>query len=491
MKQIASTHDHQQPGRAVGVWHRFHGALRMLCLLAVGVLALGVAANADDAGRPASVYDSTAPVELEDIVATGKGVYGLSADHRGVYEWTDRQAGWKQILGDTAKLYAGGDNLYATDPATGSIWKYDGDEWNRIGGPGRTFAAADDKLYGISPDGGGVWEYTGKGDVWKQIGGPAKDLYTGPAWKNVFGIPERSVVYATNPVTGELAEYNSKKRRWTKAGDAGATFAVTDENLYGLTPDGSAVVERDPDNGQWKPVGERAEHIFSSNTLYMVARDSRDLYKYNGKPGQWHRLSGPATAFATSGDYLYRLAADRRSVQKYNGNGTTDEWLDLHAPAVPVTREEKLARLSSIVQLGPDATAAYNEALDAHRAGKPDPHEFRWKNDKCSAPAPNSVLGYDFTPACVRHDFGYRNYRDLHGEHSFNNDADGRALIDKILLQDLNATCVPGGPHGYNLDIPACKVAARTYFAGVRVRAFTDSLPQKFFGWRTPGIFPW
>ncbi|OMI84722.1 hypothetical protein BSZ07_36220 [Streptomyces sp. M1013] len=464
-------HDLQEPPPAVGLWRRFHGALRMVCLLAVGVLAFGIAANAAPSNQPS---DPGATVELEQIVAAGESVYGLSADHRGVYEWSPGRDGWKRVWGGATKLYAGGDNLYGTDPSTGSIWKYNGsDGWDRIGNPGLTFAAADDKLYGISPDGSGVWEYTGKGDVWNKIGGPAKELHTGPAKKMTYTPPVDVKIppslYATNGETGDLWRYDHKPGKWTKAGGLGAAFAVTDENVYGLGVDGS-VFERDPEKGEWKPVGERAEHILSSNTLYAVNRDSRDLYKYAGKPHQWDRVSGPATSFATNGHYLYRLASDRRSVQKYDGNGKNDQWLDLRTPTVPVTREEKIARLNNLIKRGPEARKAYEEALAAHRAGQPDPYEFKWSTNKCNAPAPNSVGGYDFTPACIRHDFGYRNYRDLFGETNFRTQPNGRALIDEIFLQDMDAICDAHAQPNQYVPVPdtaaaaGCKAAAQTYY---------------------------
>jgi hypothetical protein len=437
----------------------------MLCLLAVGVLALGVAANAAPSDQPGSVYDSVAPVELERIVATGKGVYGLSADHRGVYEWSSHQDNWKRVFGGTAMIYGGGDSVYATDPSTGSIWKYNGENFDRIGNPGLTFAAADDKVYGIAPDGNSIWEYTGEGEDWNNIGNfPATALYAGPAADLPSSLPPSMrkhikippTLYATNRETGDLWRYDNKPEKWTRVGDPGATFAATDEGLFGLTPNGSAVVERDPKSGEWKTVGERAENIFSSNTLYATNPDTHDLWKYSGTPLKWDRISGPAAAFATSGDDLYRLAPDRRSVQKYNGNGKTDEWLDLHAPAFPATPAEKAAHLNSLIQLGPDATNAFREALDAHRAGKPDPYEFRWTGSGCNKPSPQSYRGYDFTPACARHDFGYRNYKDLFGDANWRNSPNGWHLIDKVLLQDLTAICEAPPNHG-PADVQGCK----------------------------------
>ncbi|WP_329391616.1 phospholipase (plasmid) [Streptomyces sp. NBC_01351] len=472
-------HDRRDPQRATNWWHRIHGALRMLCLLVVGVVALGVAANAAPAKRQFHRASAPAPtLAMEQIVTTGTAVYALSADHQGVYEWSTHQDNWIKVFGPARNIYAGGGNLYATDQAPGDIHKYAGKpgQWNRIGGPGLTFVATGEKVYGVSPDSSGVWEYSGKGDVWARIGGPAKNLYAGPAKdvrRSVKDLNRRplNTLYKTDLATGDLYKYDGKPDQWTNVGSPGATFAVTDENLYGLTPDRSAVVERDTKSGKWKGVGGPAGDIFSSNTLYKTDKVTGDLYKYNGKPGRWNRIGGPAAAFATSGDYLYRLSSDRRSVQKYNGNGATDQWLDLRAPVTPATRAEKIARLTALTQFGTDATNAWYREYGAHRTGKPDRYEFRWTTNVCNSPAPNSIGSYDFTLACVRHDFGYRNYRDLFGEAAFRDNPTGKQRIDQIFLQDLNQVCDQRGwPKAYTpSDRAACKAAANTYF-GVVVR---------------------
>ncbi|MGY0055115.1 hypothetical protein ACWY4P_00745 [Streptomyces sp. LZ34] len=139
MKPIVSTHDHQAPRRGATLWSRLHGAFRMLCLLAVGVVALGVTANATPAKRQVGqVSDPVTTIELKQIVATEKAVYALAADQQGVYEWSTRQDGWLKVFGPAKNLYAGGDSVYATDLATGNLHKYIGrpGEWTRIGGPG-------------------------------------------------------------------------------------------------------------------------------------------------------------------------------------------------------------------------------------------------------------------------------------------------------------------------------------------------------------------
>lgn len=472
MHPIVPTHTWQAPRRAATLWRRFHGAFRMLCLLAVGVVALGVAANAAPAKR--QVAQAPGPVALEQIVAAGDSVFALAADHQGVYEWSINQDNWQKVKGDAQKLYAGGGSVYAIEPGPGDISKYGGnpDQWNRIGGPGATFAATSKHLYGITPDGSEVREYTGRGETWNKVGGRAKNLYTGPD----------STLYATNPDTGNLYKYNGQ---WSAVGGPGATFAVTDNNLYGLAPDRTSVVEYDTGKKKWNKVGGPAGDIFAGNTLYATNRGTGDLFKYNGRPDLWNRVSGPAAAFATSGDHLYRLAPDHRSVQKYNGNGANDKWRDLGSPAVPATQTEKTARLESLTQLSPEATTDWLQTLDAHRRGVPDRYEFRWTNNECNFPAKNTIAGYDFTDACVRHDFGYRNYRDLHGEKAFRSDPNGKARVDEIFLQDMNNVCHQQARQPtiqMPFDFTACKGAAETFYKGVKygepvINAITDRNP--------------
>ncbi|MFF4484294.1 phospholipase A2 [Streptomyces sp. NPDC001520] len=45
----------------------------------------------------------------------------------------------------------------------------------------------------------------------------------------------------------------------------------------------------------------------------------------------------------------------------------------------------------------------------AHLRGDAAMYEFNWDNDGCTD-FPEQYLGFDFTAACVRHHFGYRNY---------------------------------------------------------------------------------
>jgi hypothetical protein len=63
-----------------------------------------------------------------------------------------------------------------------------------------------------------------------------------------------------------------------------------------------------------------------------------------------------------------------------------------------------------------------------------------WRDDGCSVPGnplwADRPGGFNFWEACVRHDFGYRNYKK---QERFTED--NRHRIDKNFLRDMNAEC--------------------------------------------------
>ncbi|MFF1496607.1 hypothetical protein, partial [Streptomyces sp. NPDC058304] len=157
---------------------------------------------------------------------------------------------WTGIGGPAKNIYAGGAGLFATNPQTGHIYKYDGrpNHWSEIGGPGATFASGHDRLYAIAPDHSAVYEWSGRGTEWTRIGGPAKNIYAGGAG-----------LFATNPDTGNIYKYDGRPDQWIEVGGPGATFAVSDTHLYGLTPDRSAVYEWTGKDTDWILAGDSEE----------------------------------------------------------------------------------------------------------------------------------------------------------------------------------------------------------------------------------------
>jgi len=93
---------------------------------------------------------------------------------------------------------------------------------------------------------------------------------------------------------------------------------------------------------------------------------------------------------------------------------------------------------------------------------------FDWTTDLCSAPfVGNTGRSFNFTDACRRHDFGYRNTLLLDrrydaGKHWH---GDARKRIDTLFLADMKRHC--GGRK--LIDRPTCYGWAYTYYKVVRV----------------------
>ncbi|OZM74647.1 phospholipase [Amycolatopsis antarctica] len=87
------------------------------------------------------------------------------------------------------------------------------------------------------------------------------------------------------------------------------------------------------------------------------------------------------------------------------------------------------------------------------RAEQPNAGQLDWSSDACSW-SPDQPLGFDFTGACHRHDFGYRNYK----KQSRFTDAN-RLRIDDNFHADMKTMC-----NGNTV----CNGAAWTYYQAVR-----------------------
>jgi len=92
------------------------------------------------------------------------------------------------------------------------------------------------------------------------------------------------------------------------------------------------------------------------------------------------------------------------------------------------------------------------------------PEYLVWASDGCSAP----VLGsgpFDFTLACNRHDFGWRNLKEFHGESVPMWQSDNKDRVDAGFLYDMRSRCsaLPG------LMRFGCDTTARVYYTAVRL----------------------
>ncbi|MBM3827881.1 MAG: hypothetical protein FJW09_04480 [Actinobacteria bacterium] len=106
-----------------------------------------------------------------------------------------------------------------------------------------------------------------------------------------------------------------------------------------------------------------------------------------------------------------------------------------------------------------------------------------WTTDQCSAPIVGSTgRSFDFTAACLRHDFGYRNYKMLDqrfncaqrqtnhtcpdGTWSYGRwwNASNRARLDAQFKKDLFGHCTSRPAW----DRPTCRAWATTFYKAVR-----------------------
>lgn len=93
---------------------------------------------------------------------------------------------------------------------------------------------------------------------------------------------------------------------------------------------------------------------------------------------------------------------------------------------------DKAQVLSSFTQT---SATSYNAwaAAEANR-GAWSAYGFNWSTDYCSS-SPDNPFGFPFQKSCQRHDFGYRNYKEM-GTFSAN-----KSRIDSAFYEDLKRVC--------------------------------------------------
>ncbi|KAL2261800.1 hypothetical protein VTK26DRAFT_3274 [Humicola hyalothermophila] len=94
-------------------------------------------------------------------------------------------------------------------------------------------------------------------------------------------------------------------------------------------------------------------------------------------------------------------------------------------------------------------------AFTARRNAR-DPPTLIWDSDGCSS-SPDNPFGFPFTPACHRHDFGYRNYKN---QNRFTDS--GKLSIDNNFKTDLYYQCSSVSARA------VCEALAEVYYAAVR-----------------------
>jgi hypothetical protein len=123
------------------------------------------------------------------------------------------------------------------------------------------------------------------------------------------------------------------------------------------------------------------------------------------------------------------------------------------ATAVPADKAQVLASFTQTT------ATSYNSwsAAEANRTAW-SAYAFNWTTDYCSS-SPDNPLGFPFNRACHRHDFGYRNYKEI-GTFSAN-----KSRLDSAFYEDLKRVC-----NSYSgATKTACTSLAWTYYQAVRL----------------------
>lgn len=130
-------------------------------------------------------------------------------------------------------------------------------------------------------------------------------------------------------------------------------------------------------------------------------------------------------------------------------------FLGVAQPAAAVTLEQKLSVLSSWTQTSAGSYSAWNAARTNQGAWAG--YGFNWTTDYCSS-SPDNPLGFNFTLSCARHDFGYRNYKEV-GRFPA-----AKPRLDSAFYADLKRKCAT-----YSVAVrAACYSLAWTYYQAVR-----------------------
>ncbi|MER8044507.1 peptidoglycan DD-metalloendopeptidase family protein [Streptomyces sp. NPDC094032] len=274
-------------------------------------------------GRPIPVtweYNQHYETSTNCGVSAGSSLFALSPDRSGVFQWSGNGTAWNKVGGAAGTLYAGGAGVFATNPATGDLYKMNGpNNWAKVGGPAKTFAVTGNGLFGLSPDGTAVFQWSGNGTTWNKVGGAAGTLYAGGAG-----------LFATDPATGDLYKMNGPNN-WAKVGGPAKTFAVTGNGLFGLSPDGTGVFQWSGNGTVWNKVGGAAGTLYAGGAgVFATNPATGDLYKMNGA-NNWAKIGGPGSTFAVAGDAVYGLSPSNDAVFKWTGNGTI--WNKVGGPA--------------------------------------------------------------------------------------------------------------------------------------------------------------
>ncbi|SEU22004.1 hypothetical protein [Nonomuraea wenchangensis] len=258
-------------------------------------------------------------------------VFAVGPAGVGVFSWDGTDAaGWTRIGDEAERLYLGPAGVFATR-SDGRLYRYEGEpgRWSLISEPGRDFAISGEHVFRLAADGGSVAAWDGEGTSWTTIGGPATRLYGGDPG-----------LFATEPGTDFIYRYTGDPFTWQRIGTAGASFALTGDDLYGLTPDQARVNRWQPDDRTepwptWAYAAGGAAELWGGRAGLFSADPSRSRLRVladagNGVADQTWRDIGPAGAEVAVGRRaVYVLSGNRSRILRWSGGA----WQDIGGPA--------------------------------------------------------------------------------------------------------------------------------------------------------------
>ncbi|MED7924602.1 hypothetical protein SMD20_10185 [Nonomuraea sp. LP-02] len=258
-------------------------------------------------------------------------VFAVGPAGVGVFRWDGTDAaGWTRIGDEAKRLYLGPAGLFATR-SDDRLYRYEGEpgRWSLISEPGREFAISGEHVFRLAADGGSVAAWDGEGTAWTTIGGPAARLYGGDPG-----------LFATEPGTGFIYRYTGRPFAWKRIGSAGSSFALTGEDLYGLTPDRTLVNRWQPDDRTepwpiWAYAAGEAAELWGGRAGLFSTDPSRSRLRVladadNGVADQTWRDIGPSGAEVAVGRRaVYVLNGNRSRILRWSGGA----WQDIGGPA--------------------------------------------------------------------------------------------------------------------------------------------------------------
>lgn len=269
--------------------------------------------------------------------AGGDDVFAVGPGGHGIFQWDGSDAtGWTKIGDGAKRLYSGPAGLFATG-TDDRFYRYGGRPglWSLISEPGGDFAVSGAHVYRLAAGHQSVEVWNGHGTSWTGVGGPAARLYGGEPG-----------LFATSPKDGWIFRYSGRTFGWESVGTAGASFALTDSHLYGLTPDRTVVTRwlaGDP-AARWPPwrytAGPAAElhggpaGLFSTDPSHERLRVLTE--SVTGVVGQvWQDIGAAGAEVAVGRRAVYVLTKDRSQILRWSPDSGT--WQRIGGPAQTLT----------------------------------------------------------------------------------------------------------------------------------------------------------